>query len=128
ERRELDWRNLDDSKRRKGRAVVPINDNLYDALIEAQELAETDHVIEWAGRPVKNIRKPLERMKSEDEAGIYVTAHMFRHSAAVWMAQDNIPIQKIAEYLGHSDISVTYKHYARYYPDHLRDAADVLTW
>jgi len=83
-------------------------------------------VIEWVGKPVKNLRKPLEKMKAE--TGIYVTAHIFRHSAAVWMAHDNIPIQKIAEYLGHSDISVAYKHYARYYPDHLRDAADVLTW
>ena len=126
ERREIDLRKLDDGRQRKGRAVVPINDNLFDALTEAQERAETAHVIEYGGKPLANLRRPLERMKAA--TGIYVTAHMFRHSAAVWMAQDNIPIQKIAEYLGHSDISVTYKHYARYYPDHLRDAADVLTW
>lgn len=126
DRREIDLRKLDDGKRRKGRAVVPINDNLYEALLEARERAETWNVVEYGGKPLANLRKPLERMKAD--AGIYVTAHMFRHSAAVWMAQDNIPIQKIAEYLGHSDISVTYKHYARYYPDHLRDAADVLTW
>jgi len=126
EKREIDLRNHDDDKRRKGRAIVPINDRLYAALEEAQEHAQTDYVVEWAGRPLSKLRHPLERIKVD--TGIHVTAHMFRHSAAVWMAQDNIPIQKIAEFLGHSDISVTYKHYARYFPDHLRDAAEVLTW
>ena len=43
--------------RRKGRAIVPINDTLLSALIDARQGALTDYVVEWACRPVKSIKK-----------------------------------------------------------------------
>lgn len=54
---------------------------------------------------------------------IKVTAHMFRHSAAVWMAEGGVPMSEIAQYLGHSNTSITERIYARYSPDYLRNAA-----
>ncbi len=35
--------------------MVPMNDGLKEALLTAREAALTDHVVEWAGKPVKNI-------------------------------------------------------------------------
>ncbi|MBL4836121.1 MAG: tyrosine-type recombinase/integrase [Kordiimonadaceae bacterium] len=124
--RQIDFRDADQSAHRKGRAIVPMNDLVFNALMEAYAARQGDYVIEYAGGPVGNIRHSLERISKA--TGVHASAHIFRHSAAVWMAQDNKPIQMIAEYLGHSDISITYKYYARYMPDHLQDAADVLTW
>lgn len=124
--RQIDFRNLDDEKHRKGRAIVPMNDIAFNALMEAYAGRQTDYVIEYGGGPIKDVRHALERISKD--TGIHASAHMFRHSAAVWMAQEGKPIQMIAEYLGHSDVSVTYRHYARYMPEHLQSAADVLTW
>lgn len=51
---------------------------------------------------------------------------MFRHSAAVWMAQEGIEMRKIAQFLGHSDERTTARIYALYSPDYLKDAAAAL--
>jgi len=109
----------------KGRAIVPINNTLLAALHEAKQGALTGHVIEWAGRPVKSIKKGIAT--AARNAGIEdVSPHVFRHTAAVWMAEAGIPMSEIAQYLGHSNTSVTEKVYARYSLEHLRGAASAL--
>lgn len=117
--------NPDDPVRRKSRATVPINRTAMAALTEARSGALTRHVIEWNGRPVKSVKKSLRgayRRAGIDASG----AHIFRHSAAVWMAEAGVDIRKIAEYLGHRDTKATERIYARFRPDHLADAAEVL--
>ena len=46
---------------RKGRAVVPINATLRAALTSAKEAGLSDYVVEWAGGPIRSIRKGWER-------------------------------------------------------------------
>ena len=109
----------------KGRATVPMTDTLRAALSEAHTGARTDYVIEYAGRAVKSVRTGLEA--AAEAAGVgHVTPHMFRHSAAVWMAEDGVPMSEIAQFLGHSDTRTTERIYARYSPDYLRRAAQSL--
>lgn len=116
---------VDQEGPRKGRAVVPINATLRAALVQAKEAALSDYVVEWAGDPVKSIRKGLDRLVRN--AGLPgVSAHVFRHTAAVHMAAGGIPMNQIAQYLGHSSTAVTERTYARFAPDHLRDAAAIL--
>lgn len=116
---------LADARTRKGRAVVPINRGLTAALQTARAAALTDHVIEWGGKPVKSIRKGFAaaalRANLRD-----ITLHTIRHSSAVEMVANGIPIEKVAQYLGHSNASITYSTYGRFAPDHLADAAEVL--
>lgn len=114
-----------DAKRRKNRATVPMGDKARALLLEAKAGALTDYVIEWAGKPVRSIRTGFDRA-AERAKLIDVSPHVLRHSAAVAMAEAGIPMAEIAQYLGHSDVSVTYRVYARYSPDHLRRAASVL--
>jgi integrase len=38
------------------------------------------------------------------------------------------PIERVSQYLGHSNIQITQKIYARFLPEHLSDAADVLNF
>jgi integrase len=121
ERRLIDLRNPEIHETAKGRAVVPITDTAYRYLLEAKKGATTRFVVEYAGSPIKHIRYAMERIS--ERAGLKVTAHMFRHSAAVWMAEGGTPMREIAQFLGHSNTTVTERIYARYSPDYLRNAA-----
>lgn len=67
-------------------------------------------------------------LAASQRSGVHATPHMFRHSAAVWMAEDRTPMEEIAAYLGHSDTRITSRVYARFSPDYLRRAAKALDW
>ncbi|XWN29796.1 MAG: site-specific integrase [Devosia sp.] len=112
-------------ERRKGRATVPMNDELRAALSEAFAGRTCDHVIEHGGQRVKSIKTgynaAVRRAKLED-----VTAHSLRHTAAVWMAEGGVSMAQIAQFLGHTDSRLTERVYARFQPDHLADAASHL--
>jgi integrase len=109
----------------KGRPTVPMNQTAATALQEARAAALTPYVIEWGGKPVKEIKHALAN--AARRCGLpWVTAHVFRHSAASWMAEDRIPMIEIAQFLGHADIRTTEKIYARLSPDYLRAAAKAL--
>lgn len=113
------------SPKKKNRAIVPINRTLMATLTEAKRGALTDFVVEWDGRPVKSIKKGLAA--AGRRSGLpWVTAHVFRHSAASWMAASGISMDRIAAFLGHSDSRITARVYARFSPDYLRDAAEAL--
>lgn len=116
-----------DSATRKGRAVVPMNGMTSAALQTAHDAALSDYVVEYAGDRVKSIRKGFqnacERAKLEG-----VTIHTLRHSAAVHMVSAGVPMQKVSQYLGHSNTAITERVYARYAPSHMQDAADVLNF
>jgi len=55
-----------------------------------------------------------------------VTIHELRHTAAVHLLGAGIPIEKVSQYLGHSNVQITFKTYARFLPDQMQDAAEVL--
>lgn len=124
DRGQIDLR-LDAAGPRKGRAVVPINQTLRAALAAAKEAALSEHVIEWAGEPVKSIRRGFDRAVAN--AGLIdVSPHVLRHTAAVHMAAGGIALHKISQYLGHSNTAVTERVYSRFAPDHMKDAAEIL--
>jgi integrase len=115
----------DIERQMKGRALVPMNATLRAALKEGQEGALSEYVIEWAGQKVTRIVKGFRA--AAHRAGLpFVTPHVMRHSAAVWMAEAGVDFEEIAQYLGHSDSRITARVYARFSPTHLRKAASVL--
>jgi integrase len=111
-----------DGRPMKGRSIVPMNGTILAALQEARRGALTDHVIEYAGRPVGSVKKSLKA--AGKRAGMpWISPHVFRHSAARAMAEDGISMPEIAAYLGHSNTAMTIKVYARFSPTYLRKAA-----
>jgi integrase len=113
--------------RMKGRAVVPINDALLSELEKAHAVRLSDAVIEHGGKRIHNISKGVK------EAGKrigcpWLSPHVLRHSAAVWMAEAGNPMSEIAQYLGHRDSGITERVYSRFSPTHLRKAAQSLEW
>lgn len=111
----------------KGRAIVPMNRAVKTALIEAKTGALTPWVIEWAGAKVGSVKKALAT--SAEKAGLgKVSPHMLRHTAAVHMAEAGVDFEEIAQYLGHNDMKVTRRVYARFSPNYLKKAASVLEY
>lgn len=111
----------DGSQRRKGRATVPMTPRAKEALLAAAEARSCDYVIEFGGKPVRKVRKALGKVATA--AGVpWVTPHCFRHTAAVWMAEDGVPMPEIASVLGHSDSRLTERVYAVHSPGYLRKA------
>ncbi len=118
---------LSDSVTRKGRAIVPMNGMTRGALQTARDAALTGYVVEYAGERVKSIRKGFHNACTR--AGLEgVTIHTLRHSAAVHMVSAGVPMQKVSQYLGHSNTQITERVYGRYAPSHMQDAADVLNF
>ena len=111
--------------RMKGRAIVPINRTLMAALHEAKNGALSDFVVEWDGGAVKSVKKGLAATGKRCDLP-WVSAHVFRHSAASWMAEAGVSMDRIAAFLGHSDSRITSRVYAKFSPDYLRDAAEAL--
>ena len=110
----------------KRRPELPLNSRAYGVLEEAARGAMTDFVIEWDGHQVKSIKKAI-RMAAK-RSGVRCSPHVFRHTAGVWMAQADVPMQKIAQFLGHTSTRVTERTYARYSPNFMKDAAAALNW
>lgn len=106
----------------KRRARPPINDSARRVLVAAREAAETDYVIEYAGRAVASVKKAFARACAR-AAITGVSPHTLRHTAAVWMAEAGVPMSEISQYLGHTSTRVTEQVYARYSPRYLRGAA-----
>jgi len=115
----------DDTGPRKGRAIVPINSTLRAALATAREAAMTEFVVEYAGGPVLSIKRGFASAVAN--AGLpHITPHDLRRTAARLMAEAGVPMSEIAQYLGHSNTTITERVYGRFSPEHLRKAADVL--
>lgn len=112
-------------RRRKGRATVPMTDSLREVLEAARPAALTNYVVEYAGRRVLSVKRAFAR--AAEQAGVpWCTPHVLRHTAAVHMVESGVPIEEVAQYLGHTSVSVTYRVYARFSPDYLRKAASAL--
>ena len=119
---------LQDPERRltnKTRATVPMNQTLRKELSAAREGSTTAYVISWGGHKVGSIKKAL--CGAGKRCGLpWVTAHVFRHSAATWLAEDGVSMLEIAKFLGHADSKLTERVYVRFSPKFLGKAAESL--
>lgn len=124
ERGIIDLRQTDGISR-KGRAVLPMNRMARTALQTAYSARQSQWVVEYNGQRVKSIRKGFSNALTR--AGLHgVNIHQIRHTVAVKMLAAGQPIEAVAQYLGHSNTTITYRTYARFMPEHLADAAAIL--
>jgi integrase len=110
----------------KRRPMVPLNERALAEMRAAREGALTDYIIEWNGERVRSVKKAIRAAAAR--SGIPCSPHVFRHTAGVWMAEADIPMHKIAQYLGHTSTKVTEAVYARFSPSFMRDASDALNF
>jgi integrase len=107
----------------KRRVKVSMNKTSRRALQKAYDARTTDYVIEYGGGPIDSVKKAIARVAKK--TGIKCSPHVFRHTAGVWMAEADVPMEKIADYLGTS-VEVARKHYAHYSPSEKRKTAEHL--
>ena len=100
-----------------------MNDEVHTSLLKAHELAQTDHVIEFNGKPLKSVKKAFERLCKA--CGIKASPHVLRHTAATWLVIDGVPLREVARLLGNSEAMVE-RVYGKHTPDYLRRAVNVL--
>lgn len=117
----IDFRPTGRHQTNKRRTVVPMNQIARTALETAFAARLSDYVVEYGGKQVGSIKKALQRLAVR--TGMKVSPHVLRHTCAVWMAQQDVPMQKIAQYLGHTSTRVTEQVYARYSPSFMQDAS-----
>tara|TARA_E500000331_G_C17219398_1_gene697350 strand:+ start:336 stop:1292 length:957 start_codon:yes stop_codon:yes gene_type:complete len=109
----------------KKRARVPMTKSCRKAIEAALQVNETEFVVEYGGKPVKDVIKAFNR--AVKRAGIEdLHIQDLRHTAAVWMIGDGVEMAKVSTYLGHTSIDITRNVYAKYEPGHLKDAAAAL--
>lgn len=123
----IDFREPEERETNKRRGVKRINNWLLPELEKALELAQTDYVIEYCGKPVvNNIRRGF--MTAVKKAGLpdTITPHILKHSACVHMAMDKTPLEEIKQMADHSSIRTTEKHYLKYHPDFMKRASKAL--
>lgn len=123
----IDLRNPDHAGPHKGRAIIPMTNTVRAALLGSRDGALSEFVIEWGGVQVGSVKKAIIAAGIRAKIG-HVTPHMLRHSAAVHMAEDGVPMEEISQFLGHSNLTITRQVYARYSPDYLRRAASALEY
>ena len=132
---ELQWASVDLDRKlidlgaavgNKGRAIVPVNDELLVELRAARLGATSPYVIEHGGGPISDVKTGMAAAaRRANLSG--VTPHTLRHTAATWMVIAGVPIEAVARFLGHKNPAVTWNIYGHHSPDYLRVAANALT-
>jgi integrase len=121
----IDFREPGATRTRKRKVAVPINEVLAPELAKARERATSAYVVEFAGKRVARIKNGIAATARRAKvAG--VTPHVFRHTAATWMAQAGVPLWQIAGMLGHSDAVMVAQVYGHHHPAHMAEAAAAL--
>ena len=63
----------------------------------------------------------------EEKRGFkYITCHGLRHTYCSILLSQNVPIQTVSRYMGHSDSTVTLEVYAHFIPDTQEKVIDAL--
>ena len=134
----------------KGRAHQPIPRRLRFFLKKARERGtDLGYVLHRDGKRISNVKRAFNAACVQaglaepvmvtkvidgqptsapklDKAGTpilrhSVTPHVLRHSCGTWLAQAAVPLDKIGEWLGHTDTRTT-RLYAHHHPDHMNEA------
>jgi integrase len=113
-------------KVRKGRAIVPMSDELRAILQDAHQHRLTDHVVEWNGAPIKKIRKGFTAAVERAGLGSDVTPHTLRHTVASLATDADVSMLKISRFLGHRDTRTTERIYAKSSADSLKPMTNVV--
>jgi len=109
----------------KRRTIVPIADELLPELQRGWDARTSEWVIERGGKRVASIKKAFQA--ASERSAVHATPYSLRHTGAVWAAEAGVPMPELAQFMGHDDMTTTYKHYARYSPDYLAGVANAIS-
>jgi integrase len=123
QRKVIDWERPGAQITKKRRGRNPIPDRLLPYLVRARRRgSETGYVIQFNGRPVKDIKKAFAA--ACDRAGIEdASPHVLRHTCATWLMQNGVEQWQAAGFLGMTTETLQ-KTYGHHHPDFQSAAAN----
>ncbi|UVK45681.1 site-specific integrase [Mesorhizobium sp. AR07] len=123
-------------KTKKRRATVPISDVLLPVLERAYAERINDLVLDNKGKCWALLQHVAIEAGFADDSkrarfgqkpkATGISPHVFRHTAATMMARRGVPLWKISKILGNS-LAMVERVYAKYQPDDLRDAVNLIS-
>lgn len=106
----------------KRRPVVPMNDELREAMDAAYKGRQSAFVVEHGAKQVGSVKKAFQAASAR--SGVEVTPYTLRHTGAVWAAEAGTSMAALAQYMGHTDSATTERHYAVFGPEYLAGVAN----
>lgn len=83
-------------------------------------------VLHHGGAPIGGkIRRGMAGIVADAGLPAEITAHWFRHTAATWLMEADVPSHRAAQYLGMT-VATLEKHYGHARPDHQSDVLDAI--
>jgi len=110
----------------KPRAIVPVPKSIEQMLRKCCEESKQGWVLQT--RRGNKIADPLYVLKKcVEDIGLNkeICFHTLRHTGAVHMAKNNVPLLELSRYMGHTKVDVTEKVYAKFYPDFMQKSSEV---
>ncbi len=106
----------DIGKKRRVRHV-PSGDNagLYRDLVAAKALAKTEHVIEWDGKPIADIKTALNRAYRRANIPDASGSHLLRHTCCTLLVMSGLSYVQVGKIVGASAdmIEKVYGHHSK---------------
>ena len=122
----IDYNSKDMKNKAKPRAIVPIPKSIEKMLRECCEKSRFGWVLET--RRGNKISDPLHILKQcvkDVNIDKDVCFHTLRHTGAVHMAKNSVPLLELSRYMGHTSIEVTERVYAKFYPDFMEKSSEI---
>jgi len=125
ERGVLDFSNPELMVTKKRRGATKVAPSVVAVLAQAKEVAQTDCVIEYAGRFIKDIKKGFGL--AVERAGLpkWVTPHILKHAVISWLAEEGWTVDQISD-LTDTDPKTVRRIYRKVNPESLSGMADSL--
>lgn len=94
---------------------------------KSREIRRVETVLHRGGKPITGkIRRGYASVVADAGLDEGVTPHWHRHTAATWLMEANVPLQRAAQYLGMS-VRTLEKHYGHHRPDFQSDVGEAIS-
>ena len=111
--------------KRKAPPIEVRDEMLIRSLYAAYKRADSDYVIEWVGKPIKNVSTALRR--TCERAGIEkISTHVMRHTTISWLISAGVSSTAVAKRVNVSQ-EIIDKHYAHMSPEIQRRQEEILS-
>jgi len=119
--------NASDMKNKaKPRAIVPVPKSIEKMLRKCCEESKQGWVLQTRrGNKIADPLYVLKKCVQDTNLNEHVCFHTLRHTGAVHMAKNNVPLLELSRYMGHTKVDVTERVYAKFYPDFMQKSSEV---
>jgi integrase len=122
----INFNNKDMKNKAKPRAIVPVPRSIESMLKKCCEESRFGWILQT--KRGNRISDPLHILKQcVKDVGIdkEVCFHTLRHTGAVHMAKNSVPLLELSRYMGHTSIEITEKVYAKFYPEFMEKSSEI---